>query len=435
MTSVAKEKTKPQVLIGTFGNNELPHTISPARYSTYRAMRKDPTIALARTLVVAPVLASSWSIEAEQDAPDGAQEFVNEQMQPIRMHLLRTAMLGGIDYGWQSYEKVFEMTGSEIRIKKLKPLLQDYTLILIEEETGAFAGLKNYEVTLDVAQCLLLSFDVEGTDWYGYPLMENVRNAYDEWNEVNNGAKRYDKKVAGSHWVVHYPDGVSLLEGAEVDNYEVAKSLINNLQASGAIAVPRKVEEFVDDLNKDAPDAWRIELLSDSGTSKASFIDRMKYLDALKVRGLGMPERAILEGEFGTKAEAEAHADFAIVNMELRHKMVVQDVNWHYVNQLLRFNYGPDVENKVYIQPAPIADLALQYLRDVYTSILTSPEGFVQEIERIDLEAMKDKLGIPVTTPDVDEEGITVDVETLMRSKFPQEEVADDRAGNDGEVP
>ena len=46
-----------------------------------------------------------------------------------------------------------------------------------------------------------------------------------------------------------------------------------------------------------------IELLSDSGKGQQPFTDRQKYLDILKVRAFGFPERSILEGQFGTKAD------------------------------------------------------------------------------------------------------------------------------------
>jgi len=401
--------------VSTFGTNALPKPPTNQRpsYSKLRLMRKDSTISLARQLVVAPVLASPWSIEAEQDAPPEAKEFINSQMQPMRMHLLRTGMYGCIDFGWQPYEKVFkydEATGHVV-IHKLKPLLQDITDILVEEANGAYKGLKqesNGNVTLEVEDSLLLNIDVEGTYWYGQGLLENCEDPYDDWNAANISVKRYDNKVAGANWVVHYPIGTSMVNGVETDNFKVAKTFIAALEGNGAIAIPRRLSDLVDDLNKDSPDAWHIELLGDSSPKQYSQVARFKYLDALKVRALGLPERAVLEGQFGTKAEAEAHADLAITNMELRHKTLVQLINWHLVNQLLRLNFGQEAENKVYIEPAPIADLALQYLRSIYVEIIKNPDGFLQEFEHIDFEALKDRLGVPILSKDdVDAPGFT----------------------------
>jgi hypothetical protein len=415
---MANEQTGPQLIgqVGIVASETLPKTMpSSVTYQTYRDMRKDPTIALARWLVVAPVLAAPWSVEAKEDAPDGAQDFINDQVVPYRAHILRTSFYANIDYGWQGYEKVFEvLSDGMIGISKLKPLLQDITDILIDEKTGAYAGLAQdvYDVKLRTQESLLISLDVEGTDWYGQPLMENVRSAQDDWQSVTDAANRYDKKVAGSTWVVHYPIGVSKVNGVSTNNYDVAVTILGKLESSGAIAIPRRVEGFVDSLNKDSPDAWKIELVGDGSPKQYSFTNRLGYLDSLKVRGLGLPERAVLEGQFGTKAEAEAHADFAITNMELRHQQAVQHVNWHLVDQLLRINYGSDAEGTVYIEPAPITDNALMYLREIYAKILESPDWFLNELDTIDVEALKDRVGIPIK-PDVniDLPGVTSPVE------------------------
>ncbi len=414
-----REKTGPQ----TVGSSQVALTTDPVlsktfpasgvTYGTYREMRKDPTIALARWLTVAPVLASPWSIEAEEGAPSGAQDFINEVMTPFRIHILRTAFYGNLDYGWQGYEKIFSLrSDGKVVLRKLKPLLQDLTDILVVPKTGAFAGLlQDFDTRLRLPSALLISLDVEGTDWYGQPLMENVRNAYNGWNAVNDAANRYDEKVAGANLVIEYPPGTSEVNGTETDNFEVAQGVIRSMESSGAVAIPRRVEAVSDDLNADSPNAWSIEVLSDGSPKQYSFTNRLGYIDSLKVRGLGLPERSVLEGQHGTKAEAEAHADFAITNMELRHKLCVQHVNWHLVNQLLRINYGKESENTVYIEPAPITDNALQYLRQVYADILKNPDAFLTEIDTIDLEALKDRVNIPVSpNQNTDEPGFVSDV-------------------------
>ncbi len=161
----------------------------------------------------------------------------------------------------------------------------------------------------------------------------------------------------------------------------------------------RKPEKWyqmtLDDIEKQMGGGWKIDLLDDGGPKQFSMVARMKYLDALKVRAFGLPERVVLEGQFGTKSEAEQHSDTAIVNMEVRHQIIVQLINWHLVNQLLRFNYGPESENTVFITPAPIVDLVLENTRRTFDKILSSPEGFMSAVDIIDLEAIRDQIGLP----------------------------------------
>ncbi|MDK1039688.1 MAG: hypothetical protein QGD91_12400, partial [Actinomycetota bacterium] len=244
------EKTLPQRAAGVavIQGGKLTKIVSVATYKTYRAMRKDPTICMARQLLMAPILASAWSIQEKEDAPEGARDFIDDQMSAVRLHLLGTAMRGCLDFGWQAYEKVFGVDqDGRIVIKKLKPLIQDFTDIIVDQYTGAFAGLKQNLIDLEAPECLLLYIDAEGTDWYGQSVMENARLTYNMWNETNLGAERYDQKIAGSHWVIHYPEGPSLVDGKEVDNLQVAKDVISTLESSGAVVVPRRSGDTSDD--------------------------------------------------------------------------------------------------------------------------------------------------------------------------------------------
>jgi hypothetical protein len=397
------EKTRSQVFIGG-DDPQLQRdskTSSATVFKAVREMRKHPTVSLARQLCIAPLLSASWSIESKDDAPEGAKELIQDSIEPLRIHLLRTSLFNCIDYGFAAYEKVFkidEKSGLVVPLK-LKPLLNDKTDILIDPANGSFAGLfqSNPDVTLGIPESLLVNIDVEGTYWYGQPVMTAVQTAYDQWQVCNNAAVRYDKKIAGAHWVITYPPGTTPVNGVEKDNFEIAKEILGRLESSGGVVVPRTLENYVDDLNKNQK-AWEIEILSAYPTSNVTFIDRLKYLDALMVRAFGLPERAVLEGQFGTKAESEAHADFAISNMELRHKIIVQTYNWHLVNQLLRINYGPEFENSVFISVAPITDLAMQYLREIYKAVLSNANGFATESLHIDMQGLRDKLGIPSAT-------------------------------------
>ena len=171
------ERTGAQ-LFGSLTSNVLAKR-SQRSYKTYREMRLDPTLSLARQLVLAPVLLAQWSFESRDGAPPEAAAFIEKQIRPIRIHLLRTAMLGCIDFGWQPYEKVYSYDGQRYTLQKLKPLLQDLTDILVDQETGAYIGLRqrttSKETTLEVAETFLVSLDVEGTDWYGQPVMEVAR--------------------------------------------------------------------------------------------------------------------------------------------------------------------------------------------------------------------------------------------------------------------
>ena len=178
------EITGPQVALLGFENPsepELPIPYLGDWYQKVKRIRRDPTIALVRQLAVAPVLIAPWSYEEEEDkAPEGARDFIEEVFKPLRSRFLRQAFHGMIDYGWAPFEMIFELIGGQVRLTKLKNLLTEFTEILIVEENGEFAGFKQGDdLYLDLNKSLLISQDVEGTQWYGSSTMLNVERAYD----------------------------------------------------------------------------------------------------------------------------------------------------------------------------------------------------------------------------------------------------------------
>lgn len=402
---VATEKTLAQVTT-QIPDDGITQRVGLQTYKRYRELRVDPTIALGRALVVAPAVAADWITEGAKDTPQELIDFIDDNMQPMRTHLLRTALLAHVDFGWQGYEKILspDATG-KIVLRKLKPLLQDITSILADPKTGAFAGFfqksGDTELRLEIEDSLLISIDVEGTQWYGQPLLENSRKACEKWDAVELAAARYDKKIAGAMIVIRFPEGQSNINGVLKDNSAIANDVALAIQASGIVCMPSKFQAALDDIEiMDTPgdgekDGWTIDLLTDGSAGRGNFTERHKYLDSLKVRGLGLPERAVLEGQFGTKAESEAHADFAISNIEQRHDVVLQMVNWHCVNQLLRINFGEEFENKVWLSRVPLSDARRAVLKSLYSTLLTSPEGFAAEFDNIDTDAMREALGVP----------------------------------------
>lgn len=370
-------------------------------YRVYREMRKDPTISLARRLLISPLVAAGWSYEATEDAPEGSADWIKSMFEPLRLELMQAALEGNFDYGHQTFEKIFGVDDENCQcLEKLKPLIQSHTEILVDPKTGAFWGVQQInagqQLNLDADGCLHIALEVEGTDWYGRARMENARQPYDSWNDIEEGAGRYGRKVAGSHWVITYPVGTSPIEGeGDVDNFEISKRIIRALQSSGAVSVPRSLKPYSEDVSEGAEPVWKIELISDEGQGGQFFNERQAYLDALKVRGCGLPERSVLEGQFGTKAEAEAHSDFAITAMELDALKVCQVVNRDGVNHVMRLRYGPGSKDKVKIQPTPLSDDKREYLQKLYAGLLSQPDGALVESDNIDLRAVRDRLGIP----------------------------------------
>lgn len=397
-----ESQTGTQALSISYGG-QLANTL-PASYATYRTMRKHPTIALARALTAAPIVAGEWSVEADDGVSEDRIDLIREMFLPVRSQIVETALLGGTDFGWAGFEKIFSVVKGRIHVR-FKPLLHDITGLLVVKDTGAFAGYEQTrdQTTLPLAHSLHIGFRVEGTEWHGSSLLENVRSTYNDWIAASEGAGRYDAKIAGSHWVVRYPVGQSKIDGVMTPNAEIAKTMLKALESSGSAIVSRPPMDAIQALARSGMDpdvlGWGIELISDSSARQHSFTNRLEYLDKQMVRGLMVPERAILEGQFGTKAEAGVHADLALTHMELLHEHITRHLNWYAVDQVLDLNFGPDARGTVRLAPSPLVDAKREFMQQLFLKFAENPASTAAEWAAIDTDAMKDTLGVPVVAP------------------------------------
>lgn len=402
----------------------------PATYDSYRRIRRHPTVALARALAIAPVVSARWSIETDDDVGDEVVKFLQDWLMPARNLLVEQAMKARIDYGWAPFELVLgqRRTPDGIRIvpDRFKHLLVDRTEILVDRFTGEFDGFRqdpgqdeSLWKRVEPDRAILINFDVEGDELYGEPLLENVRLSYQNWLDANKGAERYDAKIAGTHWVVMYPIGSSNVDGVETDNGTIAAQVLSALESSGSVSIPRKVAAFVSDLNdKTLGDAWSIDL-KDHAAKQHSFVERLKYLDTNIVRGLLMPERSVLEGNFGTKAEAGEHVDQAMRIREIEHDRITDIVNRTAVARLVSLNFGDEMVGKVRLVASPLTDTNELFFREVYKLIMAHPVESIDAIRGIDIDALTDSVGLPkneeVIGDDDDEEGAGIDRELTDR--------------------
>lgn len=371
----------------------------PQSYDTYRTIRKHPTVAMARALSTAAIVSGEWTVFAKKGVPKFIRRFVKDTYFKHRRWFLQQAITGGIDYGYQGFEQVYALKSGRIVIDKLKPLIPDATIILVDEDNGDFQGYRQdfgFRREIPLSKCLHVAYRIEGTDWRGESLLEYARNTYNHWIDGNDAARRYDKKMAGSHFVVYYPMGETEVDGTMTDNATIAKNVLTNLESSGGTTIPRLVAEHVEDL-RDKEFGWDIEILNDDNARQYSFTNRLEYLDKLLVRAMLMPERAIIEGKFGTKADAGSHADLAMVNVEETHAYTTEHINQQSVDRLVEVNFGPKHVGNVGLASAPLSNSKIQFFRDVYIKFLDDPQGFINEYNNTERESLRELLCLPQT--------------------------------------
>jgi hypothetical protein len=350
-------------------------------------------------LAVAPVVAGKWTVEADADVPDAVRGWIDKQFLTVREPLLETILKHGyVDFGHQGFELVWGLDADGLQhIVRFKPLLPDITEILIDDH-GGLAGLRQKDVDLSGTSAMLVSFGGEGSNLYGEPLLENVREAWSEWRKANEVAARYDRKIAGAYLLLHYPSFGQGIDqnGAKLDNVYLAQRILDKLEAASGVAIGDVPSELAPGQDPNQT-AWRLEVQGSAGGQQQGFVDRLRYLDSLKVRGMLLPERAILEGQRGTLAESQSQSDLALLQAELVHHHLTREINRQAVDPVLEANWGPAYRGKVRLEAAPLSADNQGFLRQLVTHVLADPKDFADLFRRADWSSIFDAVGLPQT--------------------------------------
>lgn len=405
--------------------------ILPGTYATYRAMIRQPTIALGLAAANAPVKAAAWSWQSKEPpeladgeepdpgakyAPDGALDYLRDLIDPAQPFIVRECLRSRV-FGFQAFEKVFREGGE---FQKLKPLLPELTVIRYSEATGAFAGLRNLAgkrtdggrpgTVLSLESCFLFTHDKEGDDHYGMPLLENSREAFSYWLASVDNKFRAQRKISGVIVQLHYPPGKSLVNGVLKDNSEIAQEVLQNVGKTNSVAMPNNwaAEDrgAMADTNGGKPQ-WILSTVDagEGGSGLDAISNDAKYWDVMMLRGLLVPERAVTEGQFGTKAEAEAHGDILLtVGQELADD-IARAVNWHLIDHLLALRYGEDARGTVWVEPTPLTDDSKSFYREFVKELMQDP-GVRFDVRRsVQLRPMLEAMGLKLAEwNNVDEE-------------------------------
>jgi hypothetical protein len=401
--SLTREITKKQVpqisIDDMLFEDRLPKASTDYTYAEYREFQKDATVALVREVAPGPILASNWTIESEEGIPEEDVKRIKDDVMRIRNQFLLQAVRGLNDYGWMGFEKVWKKDSEGYaHLHKLKPLLHEHTWILVDDN-GSFLGFQQddqNETVVPLNKALLLSQDVEGTNWYGSARLETVGRQVEDWDDCNDGARRYDQKIAGSHWVVYYPIGETPdANGDMIDNYTIAGNILAALESSGKMRIPSSVQTEIESMNEKGESSWKIETISDNVARQHSFVARLEYLDKLKVRAYGFPEDVILKTRYSPKTEQGVHANIIATAQDVQHQYIIDMLNRHVIDQTLRYNHGKDSVGSIWIVPAPITNMSLSFLQDSYKMLLNNQSAVTEEYNHVDIAELRTKVGIP----------------------------------------
>lgn len=406
-------------------HDTLNNTVVDGRTFTYteaRLIRKDPTVRLARLLSVAPILAAQWSVENDDDAMPEAVDFVG-QFVKFRSWLIKEAAFGMMDYGWRGLEVVWKLDASNrYELDRFISLLPDITKAMPDKD-GNFLGFRQeyngYDGTIHgneikgKAKAVLFNQRQEGINFYGESDLEIIQDTKTRYDFANNIAEQYDTKSAGAVWELQYPVGKTMLNGVLTNNDEIARDIMSTIKSNGGICIPSSVQGAIGNLLSGStanslsnPNGWAIRMIESTGNSSSHLLSRMQHLETLMVRGIGLPERSLLEGKHGTKADAAVHADVALTSAIDRSDYILGTVNEGPVDAGLVINFGPSQRGQVRLIAEPIGTDEKIFLREVYMRIISGGDTALLDLNNVDMAAIKHICGVPTKTADGTEEDV-----------------------------
>ena len=123
--------------------------VPPANADTYRRMRQNPTLALARMVATAPIKAGAedvvYLVEEHSGLPESLAERADLALRPHFQRYVRDALMA-LDYGYAPFETVWgrgDADGPVLAPTKIKPLHPDVTEAKVNPDTGELIGAVN----------------------------------------------------------------------------------------------------------------------------------------------------------------------------------------------------------------------------------------------------------------------------------------------------
>ena len=377
----------------------------PGDFATYEKMSCNPTIALARIIATAPCRAAKWMVEADDEADEEAVEFVEALTKRLWPEWISWACRA-LEFGFQSWEIVWDNAeGGAWQPKRLKPLSPKLTEILVDEEHGNFAGLKQDTLTLPLEKCLLYTYNPDPGNLYGKSRHENCREtAWTEWNVLCERLRKYTKRVAGAVPRIGYPEGETTdVSGAKRPNFDIACQVIAALEQGNAIAYPNLLtaSNAMDLIRAGAKDLaglslWQFDFLESKDAHGAEFKELMTYCDQLMMRAWLVPERAALEAQSaGSRADSESHGDIAALVGELVLEDMLSAWNAQLVARALELNFGKATKDTIRVARVPLTEAQKAFYQQFVQQVFQQPANIDLLLKAVDLEQVLKDAGVP----------------------------------------
>jgi len=377
----------------------------PGTFKTYRQMRNNPTIALARIIATSPCRSAKWIVENDDDANEDAVELVQDVADELLGDWLSWACLA-LDFGFQSWEQIWVDDGEYQKPDRLKPLCPEMTEILVDADHGNYAGLKQEDLKLPTEKTIHYSYDAEPGNLYGRSRHENCREtAWAEWEILRKRLQRYTKRVAGATPIIIYPQGEDVeASGAKRSNFDIARQIMAALEDCDGVAMPNMLmnNANIADILRNGGDpsklrTWFIDFIEAKDSHGGEFKELMTYHDQLMMRGWLVPERAATEAQTGgSRADSESHGEIAAAVGESVLDDMLSTWNKQLVNRILAVNFGRASAGTVRVVRVPLTAAQKRFYQGFVQQFMVEPSNIDLLLKAVNMPALLKQADLPV---------------------------------------
>lgn len=350
-----------------------------ARVDTVEEMRRaDGTVKAILQALKAPILATEWFIEAEDEK---MKEFIEDNLFNLKggisqerrswRDFLREA-LAYLDFGHYVFELIYEIREGKIFLKDLAPRIprsiQDWKL-----SDGSFGITQNIRTDDDVRftaeipgeKLLVLTNDKEGDDVTGQSIL---RPSYIHWKMKNVlyrisaiAAERYGVGIP----VIWMPAGVGQTD--KDDAKEMVQQIRSNEKAF--IAFTGSDED------------WKIKILTPEGNPQGAQIDTLiTHHDQMMLRSILAGFLGLGADSTGSFALSKDQSSFFLKHVEDKAHYVAEQITDQVIGRLVRLNFGDKAEVPR-LRFTPLGDLDFAELSEVLDKLLNA--GLIEPSPKI----------------------------------------------------
>jgi hypothetical protein len=375
-------------------------------YPIWRLMDADPALTMSRAAITAPIRAADKSYEAVEGASDDRTERIRSVADRLWAEYVMEA-LDAPSMGWAGFEKVWGRRDGMWVIVDLKPLPQEGNTILVTP-TGAYAGLRtlgldNRQLDLSPLYSFVYTIDGKKRNFYGRPWHENARQTWHNKMMALVELAKLNKKASGIQPKMYYPPGTDSATGKS--NRDLATEYIAAYMGGNGLALP----SLAGTINADSLADYRniqglaetalwdikVEDFGNNAPAAASILAQIQYYNAELSRAWHVPERAVQEGQHGTKAEAETHGDIALTVAELVYGDICAAFNRGVVDDLLAVNFGEAARGTVMVKPGRLTDVWAGTDLALLNGLIVNADTLMALVEVVDWDALLTRRGVP----------------------------------------